>query len=103
FSFLLLPFFIIFPYTTLFRSCPSRALIHESIYDEFIERALERVKKIKIGHPLDTETMMGAQASTEQLEKIKSYLEIGKEEGAELDRKSTRLNSSHVSISYAVF
>src|SRR5699024_7960419 len=84
-------------------TCPSRALIHESIYDEFIERALERVKKIKIGHPLDTETMMGAQASTEQLEKIKSYLEIGKEEGAELDRKSTRLNSSHVSISYAVF
>ena len=65
-------------------TCPSRALIHESIYDEFIERALERVKKIKIGHPLDTETMMGAQASTEQLEKIKSYLEIGKEEGAEL-------------------
>src|SRR5699024_7348131 len=46
-------------------TCPSRALIHESIYDEFIERALERVKKIKIGHPLDTETMMGAQASTE--------------------------------------
>lgn len=65
-------------------TCPSRALIHESIYDEFIERALERVKQIKIGHPLDTETMMGAQASTEQLEKIKSYLEIGKEEGAEL-------------------
>jgi len=65
-------------------TCPSRALIHESIYDEFMERALERVKQIKIGHPLDTETMMGAQASTEQLEKIKSYLEIGKEEGAEL-------------------
>ena len=65
-------------------TCPSRALIHESIYDKFMERALERVKQIKIGHPLDTETMMGAQASTEQLEKIKSYLEIGKEEGAEL-------------------
>lgn len=65
-------------------TCPSRALIHESIYDEFMERALERVKKIKIGHPLDTESMMGAQASTEQLEKIISYLEIGKEEGAEL-------------------
>lgn len=65
-------------------TCPSRALIHESIYDEFIEKALERVKQIKIGHPLDTETMMGAQASTEQLEKIKSYLDIGKQEGAEL-------------------
>lgn len=65
-------------------TCPSRALIHESIYDEFIERAIERVKQIKIGHPLDTETMMGAQASTEQLEKISSYLQIGKEEGAEV-------------------
>lgn len=65
-------------------TCPSRALIHESIYDEFIERALERVKQIKVGHPLDTETMMGAQASTEQLEKILSYLDIGKQEGAEL-------------------
>ena len=65
-------------------TCPSRALIHESIYDEFMERALKRVKEIKIGHPLDTDSMMGAQASTEQLEKIKSYLEIGKEEGAEV-------------------
>src|SRR5699024_7159266 len=65
-------------------TCPSRAMIHESIYDEFMENALERVKQIKIGHPLDTDTMMGAQASTEQLEKIKSYLDIGKEEGAEL-------------------
>lgn len=65
-------------------TCPSRALIHESIYDQFMERALERVKQIKIGHPLDTETMMGAQASTEQMEKIMSYLTIGKEEGAEL-------------------
>ena len=65
-------------------TCPSRALIHESIYDEFMERALKRVKEIKIGHPLDTDSMMGAQASTEQLEKIKSYLKIGKEEGAEV-------------------
>lgn len=65
-------------------TCPSRALIHESIYDEFIERALARVNEIKIGHPLDTETMMGAQASTEQMEKIMSYLEIGKQEGAEV-------------------
>ncbi|GAQ19182.1 acetaldehyde dehydrogenase 2 [Oceanobacillus picturae] len=65
-------------------TCPSRALIHESIYDEFMERALERVKQIKIGHPLDTETMMGAQASNEQMEKIQSYLDIGKQEGAEV-------------------
>lgn len=64
-------------------TCPSRALIDESIYDEFMERAIERVKSIKQGNPLDTETMMGAQASSEQLEKILSYLEIGKEEGAE--------------------
>ncbi|MFD1173671.1 aldehyde dehydrogenase [Oceanobacillus picturae] len=65
-------------------TCPSRALIHESIYDEFMERALDRVKQIKIGHPLDTETMMGAQASNEQMEKIQSYLDIGKQEGAEV-------------------
>lgn len=65
-------------------TCPSRALIHESIYDRFMERAIERVKQIKIGHPLDTETMMGAQASVEQMEKIKSYLDIGKQEGAEV-------------------
>ncbi|MGP4064526.1 aldehyde dehydrogenase [Oceanobacillus sp. M65] len=65
-------------------TCPSRALIHESIYDEFMERSLERVKQIKIGHPLDTETMMGAQASNEQMEKIQSYLDIGKQEGAEV-------------------
>lgn len=65
-------------------TCPSRALIHESIYDEFMDRALKRLEAIKIGHPLDTETMMGAQASTEQMEKIMSYLEIGKQEGAEV-------------------
>ncbi|UOQ49775.1 aldehyde dehydrogenase family protein [Gracilibacillus caseinilyticus] len=65
-------------------TCPSRALIHEDIYEAFIERAVERVKAIKIGHPLDTETMMGAQASAEQLEKISSYLDIGKQEGAEV-------------------
>ncbi len=65
-------------------TCPSRALVHEDIYDEFMERALERVKAIKIGHPLDTETMMGAQASTEQMEKIASYLDIGKQEGADV-------------------
>jgi aldehyde dehydrogenase len=65
-------------------TCPSRALIQESIYDKFMERALERVKQIKQGNPLDTETMIGAQASSEQLEKILSYIDIGKQEGAEL-------------------
>ena len=65
-------------------TCPSRALIHESIYDRFMERALARVKAIKQGNPLDTETMLGAQASMEQVEKIMSYIDIGKQEGAKL-------------------
>ena len=65
-------------------TCPSRSLIQESIYDEFMERALPRVAAIKIGNPLDTETMMGAQASKEQMAKIMSYMNVGKEEGAEL-------------------
>jgi len=64
-------------------TCPSRALIHESIYDRFIARAIDRVKAIKQGNPLDTDTMMGAQASSMQLDKIMSYLEIGKQEGAQ--------------------
>lgn len=64
-------------------TCPSRALVQESIADKFIERAIERVKQIKIGNPLDTEVMMGAQNSNEQKEKIASYLQIGKDEGAE--------------------
>ncbi|RNB83307.1 aldehyde dehydrogenase family protein [Brevibacillus fluminis] len=64
-------------------TCPSRALIQESIYDQFMERAIARVAKIKQGNPLDTETMIGAQASTEQVEKILSYIDIGKQEGAE--------------------
>lgn len=63
--------------------CPSRALIQESIYDKFMERVLERVKAIKLGNPLDADVMMGAQASNEQMEKILSYLQIGKDEGAE--------------------
>ena len=63
---------------------PSRALIHESIYDRFMERAIKRVEAIKQGNPLDIETMIGAQASSEQLEKILSYIDIGKQEGAEL-------------------
>ncbi|MDD3353313.1 aldehyde dehydrogenase [Zoogloea sp.] len=65
-------------------TCPSRALIQESIYDKFIERAVARVKLIKQGNPLDTDTMIGAQASADQLSKIKSYLEIGKAEGAQV-------------------
>jgi aldehyde dehydrogenase len=64
-------------------TCPSRALVQESIYDRFIERALERVRAIKQGHPLDAQTMIGAQASQEQLEKILSYIDLGKQEGAE--------------------
>lgn len=65
-------------------TCPSRALIHESIADEFLELAVERVKRIKLGNPLDTDVMMGAQASQEQLEKISHYLELGPKEGAEV-------------------
>ena len=63
-------------------TCPSRALIQESIYDRFMERALARVKAIKQGNPLDMGTMIGAQASSEQLEKILSYMDIGRQEGA---------------------
>ena len=65
-------------------TAPSRALVHESIYDRFMEKAIERVNKIKLGHPLDDSTMMGAQASNDQLEKILSYLDIGKKEGAKV-------------------
>src|SRR5205085_8371395 len=65
-------------------TCPSRALIQESIYDRFIESAVARVNKITQGHPLDTSTMIGAQASSEQLEKILSYIDIGKQEGAKI-------------------
>jgi aldehyde dehydrogenase len=63
-------------------TCPSRALIQESIFDKFMERAVERVAKIKVGNPLDPKTMMGAQASREQLEKILEYIKVGKQEGA---------------------
>src|SRR6201985_3385103 len=65
-------------------TCPSRALVHESIYDRFMERAIKRVEAIKQGNPLDPATMIGAQASTEQMEKILSYLDIGRQEGAEV-------------------
>ncbi len=65
-------------------TCPSRALVQESIYDRFMERAVKRVEAIKQGNPLDSATMIGAQASSEQLEKILAYLDIGKQEGAEV-------------------
>lgn len=65
-------------------TCPSRVLVHESIYTKFIDKMVARTKAIKMGHPLDPETMIGAQASTEQLEKISSYLKIGKDEGAQV-------------------
>ena len=65
-------------------TCPSRALVHESIADAFLTKAVERVKRIKTGHPLDTETMIGAQASQEQQDKILGCIAIGKQEGAEL-------------------
>lgn len=65
-------------------TCPSRALVHEDIYEDFIARAVKRVQAIKRGHPLDPETMIGAQASKEQFDKIMSYVDIGQKEGATL-------------------
>ena len=65
-------------------TCPSRALIQESMYDRFIEKVIKRVAAIKQGSPLDTDTMMGAQASAMQQDKILSYLEVGKQEGAQV-------------------
>ena len=65
-------------------TCPSRVLVQESIYERFIDKAIARVQKISAGHPLDKTTMVGAQASQQQLDKILSYLDIGKQEGAEV-------------------
>jgi len=65
-------------------TCPSRLLVHESIFDKFIEKVLVRVKAIKTGNPFDPSVMMGAQASQIQKDKILSYIKLGKEEGAEL-------------------
>ena len=65
-------------------TCPSRLLVQESIYDRFMERFIARVEAIKMGHPLDGSTMMGAQASNDQYEKILKYIKIGKEEGCEV-------------------
>jgi len=71
-------------------TCPSRALVEESIYEDFMARALQRVKAIKQGNPLDMSTMIGAQASSEQMEKILSYIDIGKQEGAQCLTGGTR-------------
>lgn len=65
-------------------TCPSRALIHESIYDAFMERCLDRIGKIVQGDPLDTATMIGPQVSAQQLDKVASYVKIGRDEGAEV-------------------
>jgi aldehyde dehydrogenase len=65
-------------------TCPSRSLIQKSIYDTFLDDAIERTKQARQGNPLDTETQVGAQASNDQLEKILSYIDIGKKEGAKL-------------------
>lgn len=65
-------------------TCPSRLLIQESIYDQFIEKVVARVNAIKAGNPLDTSTMIGAQASKIQYDKILNYINLGKEEGAEV-------------------
>ena len=63
-------------------TCPSRSLIQSDIYDQFLELAAIRTKAVRQGDPLDTETMIGSQASNDQLEKVLSYIEIGKDEGA---------------------
>ena len=65
-------------------TCPSRALIQENIYDEFMERCLKRVEAITMGDPLDPNVMMGAQVSNDQYEKILNYIDVGKQEGAEV-------------------
>jgi len=65
-------------------TCPSRALVQESIYPQFMQVVLEKIRKIKRGNPLDTETMVGAQASQQQFDRILTYLEVAEQEGAEL-------------------
>jgi aldehyde dehydrogenase len=65
-------------------TCPSRALIQGGMYNDFLAQAVKRTEQIKMGHPLDTETMMGAQASNDQFEKILSYIDIGRQEGAKV-------------------
>jgi aldehyde dehydrogenase len=65
-------------------TCPSRALVQEKVFGQFMERAVERVKKMVVGNPLDPKTTVGAQASNDQFEKILSYIDIGKKEGAKV-------------------
>ena len=65
-------------------TCPSRALVQKSIYEKFMEKALSRLAKVRQGHPLDPATMIGAQASNDQLEKILAYIDIGRQEGAKV-------------------
>ncbi|MBK7324663.1 MAG: aldehyde dehydrogenase family protein, partial [Propionivibrio sp.] len=84
-------------------TCPSRALIQESIYDKFMERCLARVKAIKQGNPLDTDTMLGAQASKEQLTKILTYLDLGKQEGAKCWSAANRRKSGATSTAVITF
>ncbi len=73
-------------------TCPSRALVQKSIYEKFMDRAIARVQKVKQGHPMDATTMIGAQASNDQMEKILSYIDIGKNEGARVLTGGTRAN-----------
>ena len=65
-------------------TCPSRLLVQEDIYDDFIAKVIERMAQIKRGNPLDTDTMVGAQASQQQYDKILSYFEIARQEGAQV-------------------
>ena len=84
-------------------TCPSRALVQESIYERFMERAIKRVEAIKQGHPLDPSTMIGAQASQEQMEKILSYIDLGKQEGAQcLTGGERNLQSGELAAGYYV-
>jgi aldehyde dehydrogenase len=75
-------------------TCPSRALIQASIYDQFLSDVTKRTEAIVQGHPLDTETALGAQASNDQLEKILSYIDIGKQEGARVVTGGSRAELS---------
>jgi len=83
-------------------TCPSRILVQESIADKFIERLVERVKAIKMGHPLDPTTMMGAQASNDQYEKILNYIKIGQEEGCEVLAGGTAATVDSLSGGYYI-
>jgi aldehyde dehydrogenase len=84
-------------------TCPSRALVQESIYEKFMERAIKRTEAVKMGHPLESSTMIGAQASNDQLEKILSYIDIGKREGAKvLTGGARQLHEGELSDGYYV-